>query len=81
MATARTIVNPVVVRGRGEWEYEEGSCVDSRAVLPELVQARRKIHITGYDLEGKEVSIEADESLPNICCQHELPITSTQALL
>jgi len=56
-----TIVNPVVAESRGEWVYEEG-CLSVPGLYWEIVRPK-EIHLTGYDLDGNEVSIEADELL------------------
>lgn len=73
-----TIVNPVISEFRGEWEYEEG-CLS----VPELyfpIVRPDEIHLTGYDLEGNEVSIEADELLGRLF-QHELDHLEGRLLL
>jgi peptide deformylase len=65
----RTIVNPTIAEADGEWEFEEG-CLS----IPELwfpIVRPKTIHLTGWDLDGREVSIEADE-LEARCFQHEL---------
>ena len=64
-----TIVNPVVTESRGEWVYEEG-CLSVPGLYWEIVRPK-EIHLTGYDLDGNEVSIEADELLARLF-QHEL---------
>ena len=55
----KTIVNPVVSEYRGEWTYEEG-CLSVPGLAWEIVRPK-EVHLTGYDLDGNEVSIEADE--------------------
>jgi peptide deformylase len=65
----RTVINPTVVEARGEWEYEEG-CLSIPGLFFPIVRPK-EIHITGWDLDGDEVSIEADE-LEARCLQHEL---------
>ena len=65
----RTLVNPVISESRGEWEYDEG-CLSVPGLYFPIVRPK-EIHITGYDLEGKEVSLEADELLARLF-QHEL---------
>jgi peptide deformylase len=65
----KCIVNPVIAESRGEWEYEEG-CLS----VPELyfpIVRPKEVHITGFDLDGNEMSIEADELLGRLF-QHEL---------
>lgn len=63
------LINPVVQESSGEWVYEEG-CLSVPGLYWEIVRPK-EIHITGYDLDGKEVSIEADELLSRLF-QHEL---------
>ncbi len=65
----RTIVNPTVAETDGEWEFEEG-CLSMPGLYFPIVRPRR-IHLTGWDLDGREVSLEADE-LEARCLQHEL---------
>jgi peptide deformylase len=64
-----TLVNPVISEARGEWTYEEG-CLSVPGLWWEIVRPK-EIHLTGYDLDGNEVSIEADELLARLF-QHEL---------
>lgn len=64
-----TIVNPVVSDQRGEWEFEEG-CLSMPGLYFPIVRPK-EIHLTGWDLDGREVSIEADE-LEARCFLHEL---------
>lgn len=66
---AKTIVNPVIKESRGEWVYDEG-CLSVPGLSWEIVRPK-EIHLTGYDLDGNEVSIEADELLARLY-QHEL---------
>src|SRR5688572_18051322 len=56
---ARTIVNPAITESRGEWVFEEG-CLSVPGLAWEIVRPK-EVHLTGYDLDGNEVSIEADE--------------------
>lgn len=66
---ALTIVNPVIVESSGEWSYDEG-CLSVPGLSWEIVRPR-VIHLTGYDLDGKEVSVEATDLLGRLY-QHEL---------
>jgi peptide deformylase len=66
---ARTIVNPVITETSGEWGFEEG-CPSVPGLSWEIVRPK-VVHLTGYDLEGNEVSIEADEITAR-CFQHEM---------
>lgn len=63
------IVNPVISEARGEWVYDEG-CLSVPGLFWEIVRPK-EIHLTGYDLDGNEISIEADELLARLF-QHEL---------
>lgn len=65
----RTIVNPVLAEARGEWTYEEG-CLSVPGLSWPIVRPK-EIHLTGYDLQGNEVSIEADEFVARVF-QHEV---------
>ena len=65
----KTIINPVISDARGEWEYEEG-CLSVPGLFFPIVRPK-EIHITGFDLSGREVSIEADELMARLF-QHEL---------
>lgn len=64
-----TIVNPEIRESDGEWAFEEG-CLSIPGLSFELVRPK-VVHLVGYDLEGNEVSIEADELLAR-AFQHEL---------
>ncbi len=64
-----TIINPVVSEARGEWVYEEG-CLSVPGLSWEIVRAK-EVHLTGLDLDGKEVSFEADDLLARMF-QHEV---------
>lgn len=66
---ARAIINPRIVETSDEWTYEEG-CLSIPALSWQVVRPGR-VHLVGYDLEGKELSIEADE-LEGRVFQHEL---------
>ena len=65
----KVLVNPVITESRGEWVYEEG-CLSVPGLHWEIVRPK-EVHLTGLDLDGNEVSIEADELLAR-CFQHEL---------
>ena len=68
-AGAKVLVNPVITESRGEWSYDEG-CLSVVGLSWEIVRPK-EIHLTGYDLDGNEISIEADELLSRLY-QHEL---------
>ncbi len=65
----KTIVNPVITEARGEWEFEEG-CLSVPGLHWNIVRPR-EVHLAGIDLDGNDVSIEADEYLARVF-QHEL---------
>jgi peptide deformylase len=64
-----TIVNPVIVESRGEWLYDEG-CLSIPKLYVEILRPKELL-VTGYDLDGNELQIEADEMLGRVI-QHEL---------
>lgn len=63
------VVNPVIVATDGEWTYEEG-CLSVPGLSWEITRANA-VHLTGFDLDGNEMSIEADEFEGRIF-QHEM---------
>jgi len=63
------IINPVISESSGEWVFEEG-CLSVPGLSWESVRPK-EVHLTGYDLDGNEVSFEADEYLARVF-QHEL---------
>lgn len=65
----RTMVNPEIVETDGEWLYDEG-CLSVPGLSWEILRPKR-IHLVGRDLDGEEVSVEADE-LESRLFQHEL---------
>ncbi len=64
-----TLVNPVIRESEGEWTYDEG-CLSIPGLYVEIVRPKQLL-VTGYDLDGNEVSFEADELLARLV-QHEL---------
>jgi peptide deformylase len=65
----KVIVNPTIIESSGEWEYEEG-CLSVPGLYFPIVRPK-EVHLTGYDLDGNEVSLEADELLARLL-QHEI---------
>ncbi len=65
----KVLINPQIVETSGEWEFEEG-CLSVRGLSWNIVRPK-EVHIVGRDLDGNEVSIEADE-LEARLFQHEL---------
>ena len=64
-----TIVNPTITESRGEWVHDEG-CLSIPRLYVEIVRPK-EVLVSGYDLDGNEVQIEADE-LEARLFQHEL---------
>lgn len=65
----RTLINPEIIESDGEWEFNEG-CLSVPGLSWHIVRPKT-VHIRGYDLDGNEVNIEADE-LEARLFQHEL---------
>ena len=65
----QTLVNPEIVDTDGEWAFEEG-CLSVPGLSFEIIRPK-EVHLVGRDLNGNEVSIEADELLARLF-QHEL---------
>ncbi|GIU83598.1 MAG: peptide deformylase 1 [Acidimicrobiales bacterium] len=63
------VVNPEIVESDGEWTYEEG-CLSVPGLSFEIVRPRR-VHLRGWDAQGREVDIEADDLLARVF-QHEI---------
>jgi len=65
----QVLVNPRIEESSGEWGYLE-ACLSVPGMSFEIVRPK-EVHLVGYDLDGNEVSIEADEILARLF-QHEL---------
>jgi peptide deformylase len=63
------VINPVIVESSGEWTYDEG-CLSIPELSWEIVRPN-EVHLTGIDLDGNDIDIEADELLGR-CFQHEM---------
>ncbi len=63
------LINPEIRESSGEWEFEEG-CLSVPGLSWNIVRPK-EIHIVAFDLDGNEISIEADE-LESRLYQHEL---------
>ena len=72
------IVNPAIAESRGEWEYEEG-CLSIPGLYFPIVRPK-EVLLKGFDLDGREISIEADE-LEARCFQHEMDHLDGRLLL
>ena len=64
-----TLINPVVTESDETWVFEEG-CLSVPGFHWDL-ERPKQIHVTGYDLDGNEVSLDADELFAR-CIQHEM---------
>jgi len=63
------VVNPTLSGHRGEWNHDEG-CLS----VPDLwwpVTRANEVHLSGWDLAGNELSIDAEELLARVF-QHEV---------
>jgi peptide deformylase len=65
----RVVVNPTIAETDGEWAFDEG-CLSVPGLSWEIVRPKQ-VHLTGIDLDGNELSVEADELVAR-CFQHEL---------
>jgi peptide deformylase len=74
----RTMINPVIAEADGEWEHEEG-CLSVPGLYFPIVRAKRVL-VKGYDIDGNEVSVEA-EDLEAKLYQHELDHLDGRLLL
>lgn len=66
---SHTLVNPTIVESRGEWVYDEG-CLSIPGLYVEIARPK-EVLLSGVDLDGNEVQIEADELMARLF-QHEL---------
>lgn len=72
------LINPVITESAGEWEMDEG-CL-SVPGLSWTITRPKEILVVGYDIDGNERSIEADE-LEARLYQHELDHLDGKLLL
>lgn len=63
------LINPAIMETAGEWYHEEG-CLSIPGLRLGIIRPM-EVHIRGYNLDGEEVSIEADEFLGRVF-QHEI---------
>lgn len=66
---SHAMINPRIVESDGEWTYVEG-CLSVPGLSWEITRPNH-VHVVGRDLDGNEVSFEADELLSRLI-QHEL---------
>jgi peptide deformylase len=62
------IINPKIVESSGEWVYDEG-CLSIPGLYVEMVRPNQVL-IQGYNVDGEEIQIEADELMGRMF-QHE----------
>ncbi len=72
------LVNPVITESDGEWSFNEG-CLSVPELSWEIIRPHR-IHLAAFDLDGNEVTIEA-EDLEARLFQHELDHLEGKMLL
>ena len=65
----QTVINPVIKESSGEWTYEEG-CLSVPGLHWPIVRPNQ-VYLVGLDLDGNEISFEADEYLGRVF-QHEV---------
>jgi peptide deformylase len=65
----QTLINPTIKESSGEWVYEEG-CLSIPNLYVEMLRPKQVL-MHGFDLDGNEVEIEADELQARLF-QHEL---------
>jgi peptide deformylase len=63
------VLNPAIAESSGEWVYDEG-CLSIPGLSWEVVRPKQ-VRLTGVDLDGNDVDIDADELLAR-CFQHEV---------
>ena len=66
---ARAVVNPTITEASGEWAYDEG-CLSVPGLSWTIVRPR-DVLLTGWNLNGDEVTIEATEFEARVY-QHEI---------
>jgi peptide deformylase len=65
----KVVINPRITETSGEWTYEEG-CLSVPGLSWAIVRPN-KVHLTGLDLDGNELSIDAEEYEARVF-QHEV---------
>jgi peptide deformylase len=65
----QVLINPVITESSGEWEFTEG-CLSVPGLHWDIVRPK-EIHLTGLDIDGNEISFDADEYTARVF-QHEL---------
>ena len=65
----QAIINPRITETSGEWAFEEG-CLSVPGLSWTIVRPNQ-VHLTGLDLDGNELSIDAEEYQGRVF-QHEV---------
>lgn len=65
----QAVINPRITETSGEWAFEEG-CLSVPGLSWTIVRPNQ-VHLVGLDLEGNELSIDAEEYLARVF-QHEV---------
>jgi peptide deformylase len=65
----QVVINPRITETSGEWPFEEG-CLSVPGLHWTIVRPN-EVHLTGLDLDGNELSIDADEYQGRVF-QHEV---------
>ncbi len=65
----QVMINPTIAEAEGEWYHDEG-CLSIPGLRLGIVRPKQ-VHISGFDLDGKEIALEADEFLGRVF-QHEV---------
>jgi peptide deformylase len=60
----QAMINPTIVETDGEWYHAEG-CLSIPGLRLGIVRPNR-VHVKGFDVDGNEVSLEADEFLGRV---------------
>jgi len=63
------LINPRIVEGDGEWNFEEG-CLSIPGLSWDIVRPKT-VHVEAIDIDGNEISFEADEVFARLI-QHEI---------
>ncbi len=64
-----TMINPVLSDRQGEWTYDEGCLSIPGLYWP--IERAKTVHLTGLDLDGNDLDVEADDLLARMF-QHEV---------
>ena len=63
------LINPTITESDGEWVFEEG-CLSVPGMSFDIVRPKQ-IHVSGIDLDGNQITLEADELFSRLI-QHEI---------